>query len=45
MENVKIKFNWKIILQLALLAGIVYLASENKEGWGWLVFILLITIQ
>lgn len=29
------------ILQLSLVAGIVLLALNDKEGWGWLVFVLL----
>ena len=33
------------MLQLALVGGIVYLASNGLEGWGWLVFILLITLD
>ena len=32
------------IFRLALVAGIVYLASVDKEGWGWLIFILLCTL-
>ena len=30
------------ILQLALVGGIVYLAANGLEGWGWLVFIYFI---
>jgi hypothetical protein len=33
------------LLQLAMIGGIVYLASNGTEGWGWLVFILFITID
>jgi hypothetical protein len=32
------------LFQLALLAGIVGLAYYDKDGWGWLIFILLCTI-
>jgi hypothetical protein len=32
------------VLQLALVIGIVYLASCGMDGWGWLVFALIITI-
>jgi len=32
------------ILQLALIIGIVYLASQGMDGWGWLVFALIITL-
>lgn len=30
------------IVDLALIGGIIYLASEGKDGWGWLTFILFI---
>ena len=30
------------IVDLALIAGIVYLASIGKDGWGWLIFILFV---
>jgi hypothetical protein len=33
------------MLQIALVGGIVYLASNGLDGWGWLVFILFITID
>jgi hypothetical protein len=32
--------NWDL-LDLVLVCGIVYLAANNLDGWGWLVFILL----
>ena len=32
------------VFRLALVAGIVYLSMNEKEGWGWLVFILLCTL-
>ncbi len=31
-----------MIVDVALITGIVVLAIDNTEGWGWLVFILLI---
>ena len=34
----------KTLFQIALVAGIVILASNDLDGWGWLVFILLFTI-
>jgi len=34
----------KTLLQIALIAGIVILAANNMDGWGWLVFILLFTL-
>ena len=38
------KITNKTIVQIALVAGIVTLASLNVAGWGWLVFALLITL-
>jgi hypothetical protein len=32
------------VLQLALVIGTVYLASCGMDGWGWLVFALIITL-
>jgi hypothetical protein len=40
-----IKIDKLLILQIALVAGIVILASNNTDGWGWLVFALLITLD
>jgi len=40
-----IKFNYWFALSLALITGIVILAYNNLEGWGWLVFILFILID
>ena len=37
--------NWNRILQIALVGGIVYLAANSLEGWGWLVFILFISLE
>jgi len=31
-------------LQIALVIGIVTLATLGVEGWGWLVFLLFITL-
>jgi len=36
--------NWGRLLQIALILGIVILSYNDKEGWGWLVFSLLITL-
>ena len=30
------------IFNVALVLGIVYLASNNQDGWGWLVLILIL---
>jgi hypothetical protein len=32
------------LLQIALVAGIVILATLDVTGWGWLVFALLLTL-
>lgn len=42
--KMKEKINNTTILQVALIAGIVILASMGLEGWGWLVFALLCTL-
>jgi hypothetical protein len=38
------KITNKTIVQIALVAGIVTLASLSVNGWGWLVFALLVTL-
>jgi hypothetical protein len=35
-------FNYDKLIDIALVAGIVILAYNNRDGWGWLVFILAI---
>jgi len=40
----KEKFDNLSIVQIALIIGIVYLASQGTLGWGWLVFALIITV-
>jgi hypothetical protein len=42
MKNNKPFWNWSKIIDVALILGIVFLAALGKDGWGWLVFILLI---
>jgi hypothetical protein len=42
MKNNKPFWNWSKIIDVALILGIVFLAALDKDGWGWLVFILLI---
>jgi len=37
------KLNNKTLLQLALIIGVIVLASMQLEGWGWLIFVLLCT--
>jgi hypothetical protein len=43
MANKK-NYDNRTLLQIALVAGIVILASNDLDGWGWLVFILLFTL-
>ena len=38
------RFDNLSIIQIALIIGIVYLASQGTLGWGWLVFALIITL-
>jgi hypothetical protein len=38
------KITNKTILQIALVLGVVTLASFGVDGWGWLVFALLLTL-
>jgi hypothetical protein len=40
MENI----NNKTLLQIALVAGIVTIIAMGLQGWGWLVFALLLTL-
>jgi hypothetical protein len=40
----KPKYDNKTLLQIALVAGIVILAFNNMDGWGWLIFILICTL-
>lgn len=37
----KTNYDNRTLLQIALIAGIVILAANDLDGWGWLVFILL----
>ncbi len=36
--------NWGRLLQIVLVGGIVFLAYNDMDGWGWLVFALLCTL-
>jgi len=38
------KLDFKKALQILLILGIVFLAYNDKDGWGWLTFILFITL-
>lgn len=42
MKDNKSFWNWSKIIDIALILGIVFLAAIDKDGWGWLVFILII---
>lgn len=44
MRRNNTNYDNKTLLQIALIAGIVILAANNMDGWGWLVFILLFTL-
>ena len=41
MEDREEKF-LSFLVDLALIGGVIYLASQGKDGWGWLIFILFI---
>jgi hypothetical protein len=32
------------IFRISLLASIIYLSSNGLDGWGWLIFILFLTL-
>ena len=42
MKENKSFWNWSRVVDLALIAGIVFLAANDKEGWGWLTFALFV---
>ena len=42
MKEDKSFWNWSKVVDLALIAGIVFLAANDKEGWGWLTFALFV---
>jgi hypothetical protein len=33
------------LLRLAMIIGIVFLAYNHSDGWGWLVFLTFITFE
>ena len=33
----------KNLVLLGLIGGIVYLASNDLNGWGWLIFLFILT--
>ena len=34
--------SWSNVIDLVLIAGIIFLAYNDKSGWGWLIFLLII---
>ncbi len=42
MEDNKPFWNWSKIVDIALIVGAVFLAALDKDGWGWLLFLLFI---
>lgn len=34
----------KNLVLLGLIGGIIFLASNNLNGWGWLVFLFVLTL-
>lgn len=34
--------DWNYAIDILLICSIVYLAANNKDGWGWLLFLLII---
>jgi hypothetical protein len=34
--------NWGLA-RVAMILGIIYLAANGMDGWGWLIFALIIT--
>lgn len=40
MENKLI--NWNKIIDICLIAGVVILALNGADGWGWLILVLII---
>jgi len=33
---------WDALVDIILICSIVYLAVNNKEGWGWLMLLLFL---
>jgi hypothetical protein len=41
MDRIRFMDIMETMFDIACVAGIVYLASNGKDGWGWLIFLLL----
>lgn len=44
MDKNRFNINNTTLLQIALVGGIVTLAALGVNGWGWLVFALVLTL-
>lgn len=42
MSENKPFWNWSKFTDIALILGVVFLAALDKDGWGWLIFILFL---
>ena len=42
MSENKFYWNWSRIVDVALIVGAVYLASTDKDGWGWLMLLFFL---
>jgi hypothetical protein len=42
MKEKKSFWDWNKVVDLLLIAGIVFLAANDKDGWGWLIFVFLV---
>jgi len=42
MNKNKSIWDWSRILDVMLIVGVVFLAAIDKDGWGWLIFVLII---
>jgi hypothetical protein len=38
-----INVDWREVLRIVMVIGIVYLMLHGKDGWGWLIFALILT--
>lgn len=44
MKSYDISLILRFSLQIALLIGAVVIAATGHDGWGWLVFLLWVTL-
>jgi hypothetical protein len=38
----KNNLTWSDLTDILMLASIVFLAYHDKDGWGWLIFIMIL---